>query len=198
MTERGPTVTALRARGRGRVEVELDGAHWRVVPLEAAHRAGLAVGCHLNRARARVLRSELRRQEALGVAVGALRRREQTTSSLDERLERRGVAPADRRQALATLGRAGLLDDRRFAHARAAVLAERGCGDLMIADDLERNGVEPALRAEALAALEPEALRVAALVARHGLTVQTVRRLAARGFGDASLESLVAEMGDGA
>ena len=39
-----PVVTALRARGRGRVAVELDGAPWRTVPLEAVYAAGLAVG----------------------------------------------------------------------------------------------------------------------------------------------------------
>lgn len=198
MAEPGPTVTALRAHGRGRVEVELDGARWRVVPLEAAHRAGLTVGCRVGRARARALRSEIRRQEALGVAVGTLRRREHTVASLDERLARRGIAPSERRRALDTLARAGLVDDRRFAHARAALLAERGCGDLLIADDLERHGVVAALADEAIAALEAEPRRAAALVARHGLTPKTIRRLAARGFGEPSLESLVAEMGDGA
>jgi hypothetical protein len=35
-------------------------------------------------------------------------------------------------------------------------------------------------------------------VARHGLTPATLRRLAAKGFEESSLEPLVAEMGDGA
>ena len=37
--------------------------------------------------------------------------------------------------------RAGLVDDQRFAAGRAALLASRGAGDLLIADDLERHGV---------------------------------------------------------
>jgi SOS response regulatory protein OraA/RecX len=198
VVEPEPIVTALRAHGRERVEVELDGVRWRVVPLEAAHRAGLTVGCRVGRTEARALRSEIRRQEALGVAVRTLRRREHTVSSLDERLERRGIPAGERSRALATLARAGLVDDRRFAHARAASLAERGCGDLLIADDLERHGVDTALANEAIAALEAEPSRAAGLVAKHGLSPKTIRRLAARGFAEPSLDPLVAEMGDGA
>lgn len=197
-TVREPVVTALRARGGDRVEVELDGVRWRVVPLEAVHRAGLAVGETLGRARARALRTELRRRQALDAALGTLQRREHTTSSLEQRLERRGVAPADRRQAVDTLTRAGLVDDERFAHARAAQLATRGSGDLLIADDLERHGVAAPLVREAIDALEPESARAATIVARRGLTSATVRRLAARGFDEASLEPFVAEMRDGA
>ncbi|MGZ8687582.1 MAG: regulatory protein RecX [Gaiellaceae bacterium] len=191
-------VTALHARGGGRVEIELDGARWRVVPLEAVHRAGLSVGGTIGRTRARALRAEIRRQQALDAAVGTLRRREHTASSLEERLERRGVAPADRRRAVATLTRAGLVDDERYAHARAALLAERGCGNLLIADDLERHGVAASLANAAIEALEQEASRAASLVTRHGLTPATLRRLAARGFDESSLESFVAEMGGGA
>lgn len=198
MAEAGPTVTALRAHGGARVEVELDGVRWRVVPLEAVHRAGLSVGCRLERAHARTLRSEIRRQEALAAAAGTLRYREHTVASLDERLERRGIAPAERRRAVDVLSRSGLVDDRRFAHGRAALLADRGCGDALIADDLERSGVTGTLAREAIAALESEPQRAAALVAKHGLTAKTIRRLATRGFGESSLESLVAEMGDGA
>ena len=38
-----PTVTALRDDRRGRVAVELDGAPWRVLPLDVVARAGIAV-----------------------------------------------------------------------------------------------------------------------------------------------------------
>lgn len=171
---------------------------WRVVPLEAVYRADLVVGCRVGRAQARELRSEIRRQEALGIAVGTLRRREHTAASLDMRLERRGVAPAERRRAIGTLARAGVVDDERFARARAALLAERGCGDLLIADDLERHGVEAVLAAEAIACLQPEVRRAAEVVSKRGLTPKTVRSLAAKGFGEASLESLVAEIEEGA
>lgn len=198
ITARDPVVTALCARGGDRVEIELDGARWRVVPLEAVHRAGLSVGGRLGRASARALRAELRRRQALDAAVGTLRRSEHTASSLEERLGRSGIAPAERRRTVDTLRRAGLVDDERYAHARAALLAERGCGNLLIADDLERHGVATPLASAAVEALAPEASRAATLVARHGLTPATLRRLAARGFDESSLESFVAQMEGGA
>ena len=66
-----PTVTALRDDRRGRVAVELDGAPWRVLPLEAVVRAGIAEGRLLDRNALRLLRRELRRAEALRVATRA-------------------------------------------------------------------------------------------------------------------------------
>ena len=90
--------------------------------------------------------------------------------------------------------RAGLVDDHRFAHDRASVLAARGAGNSLIADDLERQGVaEDEIRA-ALEALEPESVRVARIVEARGRTAKTARHLAAKGFSEESLESLVAEL----
>lgn len=197
-TRSDPIVTALRPRGSDRIEVELDGVRWRVVPLEAVHHAGLVVGDALGRSRARVLRSELRRRRALDLALDMVQRRDHTASSLAGRLERRGIAPREQERAVAVLARAGLVDDGRFAHTRAALLAERGCGDLLIADDLERNGVSASLAAEAIEALEPERTRAAALVHASGVTAATLRRLAGKGFDMASLEPFVAELEDGA
>lgn len=197
-TPREPVVTAVHARDRERVAIELDGAPWRVVPLEAAHRAGIGVGSTLGRGQARALRAELRRQQALAAGVRALRRREHTITSLDARMERGGIAPAARRRALDTLSRAGLVDDARYASSRAAHLAERDSGDLLIADDLARHGVPVELVEQAIASLPPEAVRAREIVARRGLTTGTVRRLAARGFGDHSLEAIVAELEAGA
>ncbi|MGZ4354554.1 MAG: hypothetical protein ACXVZ4_13515, partial [Gaiellaceae bacterium] len=81
-----PVVTALRERPRGRVEVELDGAPWRLVPADAVVRAGLRVGGRLDRETARTLGRELRRAQALGVAVQALRYRDHSRRSLEQRL----------------------------------------------------------------------------------------------------------------
>jgi len=60
------------------------------------------------------------------------------------------VAPAAVADSLAVLSRAGLVDDARFARARAGSLAERGYGDAAIRYDLERQGVAPELVQEAL------------------------------------------------
>src|SRR5262245_11985191 len=117
-----PTVTALRAAGRGRVAVELDGVPWRTIPLEVAVRAGGASGVVLDRPRLRILRRELRRGEAVARAARALRARDRTAHELDARLARTGVRAPERAQAIATLERAGLVDDPRVAASRAAAL----------------------------------------------------------------------------
>ena len=192
---RAPVVTALRAVRRGRVEVELDGASWRVVPLEAVLRAGLVVGGQLERGQVREVRREIRRQEALAVALRLLRHRAHTAASLEARLERRGIASGDRHRTLAALGRAGLVDDARFAHGRAAALAERGSGDLMIADDLERHGLSPELVREAIAALQAESERAEGIVEERGLSPKTLQALGQRGFTEASLEPFIAQVG---
>ena len=64
-----PGVTALRAPRPGAVDVELDGARWRTLPLEVVVRTGLQVGEELDRPRLRLLRRELRRHEAITAAT---------------------------------------------------------------------------------------------------------------------------------
>lgn len=178
------TVTALRAERRGRVAVELDGLPWRALPLEPVVRAGLAVGLPLDRARARTLARELRRAGALGAAGRALRHRDLTAGALGDRLERAGVAPAARRDAIGTLERAGLVDDSRVAAARADLLAGRGYGDEAIRWDLERRGVGGEQAEAVVATLEPERERAGRIVAARGGGAATARLLARRGFGE--------------
>ena len=192
-----PRVTALRGERRDRVAVELDGAAWRVLPLEVVGRAGLRVGGELDRARARVVRRELRRHEALAVSSRALRHRDLSTRRLEQRLERRDVPSAERARAVQTLTRAGLLDDTRFARGRARALAARGYGDAAIRLDLERQGVEAEVATEALAELEPERDRALRLAASAGGAVRAARLLARRGFGEDAIEAAagVAENG---
>ena len=151
-----PVITALRERPRDRVEVELDGVPWRLVPAEAVVRTGLSVGRPLDREAARTLGRELRRAEALGVAVRALRYRDLSRRRLEERLSSRGMRADAQEDALAALEQAGLVDDRRVASARAEALAARGYGDTAIRFKLEGEGLAAELVAEALARLEPE------------------------------------------
>lgn len=188
-------VTGLRERSGGRVAVEVDGARWRTLPADAVVRAELLVGTELDRARLRLLRRELKRSEALGVAVRALRRRDYSAGALDARLERAGVAEPDRRGALGTLERAGLVDDERFAAERATTLAGRGYGDDAIRWDLERQGVPAEPLERALAALEPEPDRAAAIVAQRGRGPAMAAYLARRGFGEEAVESACGEPG---
>ena len=189
-----PVVTALRACGPGRVAVDLDGSPWRVVPLQAVYGTGLAIGRTLDRATARSLRRELRRLDAQREALRALRARDHTAASLEQRLAERGTTRTMRQETLEIVQRAGLVDDRRFAASRAALLARRGAGDLLIADDLERQGVPAATAREVIAGLEPEGARAAALIASRGMSPKTARFLAAKGFSEGSLEALVADL----
>lgn len=185
-----PVITALRERPRGRVEVELDGVPWRLVPAEAVVRSGLSVGRALDREAARTLGRELRRAEALGIALRALRHRDLSRSRLEERLSRRGARAEAKTDALEALERAGLVDDGRVASSRAEALAARGYGDAAIRFALEGEGLAAELVAEALAGLEPEAVRAGKLLDHRGRGPASVRWLASRGFDAGTLEDL--------
>jgi regulatory protein len=183
-----PVVTALHERPRGRVEIDLDGDPWRLVPADAVVRSGLFVGRALDRETARTLGRELRRAHALARAARALAPRDRSRHTLEERLTRAGVPARTRGEALDTLERVGLVDDARVAGQRAEALAARGYGDAAIRYDLEHEGLAGELVEEALAALEPERERARALVQRRGAEARTGRWLAGRGFEAATIE----------
>ena len=184
-----PTVTALREDRRGRVAVELDGAPWRVLPVDVVARTGLNVGRLLDRAALRHVRRELRRAEALTVAGRALRSRDLSRRQLADRLARADVPPAAAAESLGTLEGAGLVDDDRAAAARAVALAGRGWGDEAIRQRLLGEGyADPAVGA-ALAGLEPEGDRARPLIDRRGPGPKTARYLAGRGFGEDAVET---------
>src|SRR3954465_7578331 len=79
-------VTGLREQPRGRVEVELDGAPWRLVPADAVVRAGLAVGRTLDRGTARTLARELRHVDAVARAARSLKHGDRSRRALADRL----------------------------------------------------------------------------------------------------------------
>ena len=188
-----PQITALHAR-KSRVAVELDGRPWRTIPVAAAAEVGLVVGLELDRERARALARALRCRRAQDVALRALARRDHSRASLDARLARERISPGARRDVLDRAQRSGLVDDSRYAEARAHQLAERGAGDLLVVDDLARHGVDETVARAALATMEPEVERAARVVAARGLSARTVRYLASRGFTEDTLEPLVAEV----
>ena len=183
-----PTVTALREVPRNRVAVELDGAPWRTLPADVVVRTGLVIGRSLDRPALRLLRRELRRAEALGVAGRALRSRDLSRRALSDRLERAAVGQAAVEESLATLTRAGLLDDARVARSRATALAERGYGDAAIRHRLDQEGLTKEA-GDALATLSPETDRARAIVSRRGSGPRTARYLASRGFGEDAVEA---------
>jgi regulatory protein len=184
-----PAVTALRVERRGCVAVELDGSPWRTLPTEVVVRAGLVEGRSLDREALRVVRRELRRAEALGIAGRTLRARDLSRRRLAERLERAGVAPKVGEESLEALTRAGLVDDARFSRNRAEALARRGFGDAAIRHDLAGQGVESELAEAALLELDPETERARLVVERRGSGPRTARYLAAKGFGEDAVEA---------
>ena len=188
-----PVVTRVRDVGTGRVAVELDGSPWRVLPVEAAARSGLDVGVAVDRPRARRVRAELRRSEALAIAARSLRYRDHSRQSLADRLARSRVDVAAGDEALGTLEWLGLLDDRRSALARATALAERDAGDLLIRADLEQRGFTQSDVAEAIEVIEPEAVRAERIIERRGASPRTLRLLLVRGFASDALEGLIAD-----
>jgi regulatory protein len=184
-----PTVTALRDDRKGRLAVKLDGAPWRVLPVDVVARTGLSEGLRLDRSSLRELRRELRRAEALDVAVRALRRRDLSVRGVAQRLERAAVTPAAAAESLEVLERAGVVDDERFARNRAAALADRAYGDAAIRQDLEDRGVRAEAIAQALVRLDPEVDRARLVVARRGAGLRTARYLAAKGHAQETVEA---------
>ena len=174
--------------------VQIDGRDWRVLPAEVVVRARLTPGTELDRPRLREVARERRRTHALAAAGRVLRTRDLSTKALDARLERRGVAAADRAGALAALHDAGVVDDARFATNRALALAGRSLGDAAIRFDLEQHGVAADVVEEALAALDPETARAERVVASRGRSPATARFLARKGFGEDVLESAAGEV----
>ena len=179
-----PVVTALRERPRDRIEIDLDGASWRLVPADAVVRAGLSVGRALDRETARALGRELRR-------LGGARRRATRASHgdysrgrLDARLASRGARPdgPGRRAPGARAGGAR----RRCAGRRRAGRRRSPAVATATRRSVSRSratGSTTSSSGEALAGLEPEAERARRLLAAGGgRGRRSIRRLAARGF----------------
>lgn len=90
-------------------------------------------------------------EEAVGAAIGALRRRERTSAEIREWLETKGYGPDDCQDAIDQLIEMGELDDERFAFAFAEdkrVLS--GWGSERIESALCERGLSSALVARAV------------------------------------------------
>ncbi len=183
-------ITGLREVSANDVLVELDGVPWRKVPLIAAARAGLSVGKRLEREDLRLLRRELRRAEALTKATRMLARRPLPRVLLEDRLERKGVAPAAREEAVAVLEQAHYLNDHTYALDRATSLAERGYGDAVIRHILEQERVTSELIEEAVASLEFELERARAIARSIPDRKRLIGRLVRRGFDSDTVEQI--------
>lgn len=132
------------------------------------------------------------RGEALETALRALRHRDLSEAELGRRLAARGFDEVERAEALETLRRTSVIDDRRFAESRAGALSDRGAGDALIRHDLERAGVEAELVEDVVDALAPEAERARRIVKRRGADPRTGRYLRSKGFSEDVVGPLIA------
>lgn len=151
------------------------------------------MGVALDRERARRVRRELRRHEALSRAARSLAHRDLSERELSDRLARANVATEARTEAVNRLVRAGAVDDARFARGRAELLARRGAGDHLVRHDLESRGIEAEHIEVALASLDPEPTRAERIVAARGPGLRTARYLAGKGFSAETIESACEE-----
>jgi SOS response regulatory protein OraA/RecX len=160
------------------------------LPTDAVVRAGLTVGHPLDRSTARELAREIRRAKALAAATRSLAVSDRSQRALEQRLARAGHSAAAREDAIASLARAGAIDDARLAESRAELLARRGYGDAAIRADLRRRQIAPEVAASAVAALEPELERLRRAIENESVTPALLRRLAGRGFSRDTLDEV--------
>jgi regulatory protein len=131
--------------------------------------------------------------EATELALRALRHRDHSRRDLERRLERAGIAAAERGHALDGLAEAGLLSDARFAENRARALAGRSAGDALIRHDLAAHGIGEDVVADVLAQLPPEAERAARIFDERGRGAKALRYLAGKGFSRDTLDGISAD-----
>jgi regulatory protein len=185
-----PEITGLHEVSASAVLVELDGAPWRKIPMTAAARARLSLGKRLEREDLRLLGRELRRAEALNKATRMLARRPLSRALLEERLEKKGVAPVALGEAVEALEQAQYLNDRSYALERAGSLAERGYGDRAVRYILEQERVGSELIEEALDTLEPELERARTIARSISDRKRLLGRLVRRGFDSDTIEQV--------
>lgn len=126
-------------------------------------------------------------------ALRSLRHRDRSAAQIEAYLEGRGFSEGERREARETLVRTGLVDDLRFAAARATALAGRGAGDALIRHDLMKAHLETEVIDAALEALESERDRAERIVARRGADAKTARYLAGKGFSEEVVRAVIAQ-----
>jgi SOS response regulatory protein OraA/RecX len=125
-----------------------------------------------------------------------LRHRDRSATEIDRFLESRGVGETERHEVVETLVRTALVDDRRYAEARASSLAERGAGNDRIRYELAFAGVEDDIVDAAIGSLAGEAERARRIVERRGASPKTARYLAGKGFSEEVVDGVVAHARD--
>jgi regulatory protein len=119
-----------------------------------------------------------------------LARRPLSRALLEERLEKKGVAPVALGEAVEALEQAQYLNDRSYALERAGSLAERGYGDRAVRYILEQERVGSELIEEALDTLKPELERARTIARSIADRKRLLGRLVRRGFDSDTIEQV--------
>lgn len=133
---------------------------------------------------------------AFECALRTLRHRDRSVLEIEKHLRARGFSDDVRAQAIETLRRTGLVNDARFAQARASSLAGRGAGNALIVTRLAEAGVAHELVDQALDAVEPELTRARRIADSRGASPKTARYLYAKGFSEDVVGAVIAEGAD--
>lgn len=194
------TITAIETQvhNRHRVSVFVDGEWTLGVHAEVAAAAGICVGMPV---RVTDLQALARDEELRWVRESALKflgYRARSRMEIKQRLERHGYDPALIDEALAALGRSGLIDDAEFSRSWVSARTASGSrpmGPNRLKAELRQKGIERDLVDQAMEPLDAETeLGLALKVGRqkveqlHREDPHTARRkltaaLMRRGFG---------------
>jgi regulatory protein len=124
------------------VIVDVDGARFAAVPVEAAKELGLAKGTELDEARRARLAYLGDVEGAKRVALRLLALRPRSVQEMLRKLRERGHNPSAVAEVVGRLEEQGLLDDAAFAEHFARVRSARGHGRGRLLSDLLARGVD--------------------------------------------------------
>ncbi|HEV8149105.1 MAG TPA: RecX family transcriptional regulator [Gemmatimonadales bacterium] len=212
LSEPRRVIGALAADPRrpGTIRVLVQGRPLLSVPREVAQAEGLAAGMLLEEPLYARLCRAADEEAAFRTALRFLERRPFATRDLTRRLVLKGHPPEAAAAAVERAGRAGLVDDARFALHYLETRAARGRGPLRLRRDLATLGVERLLVDRALRAAfgadgaggpSAEAVARKRLAQLTGLPKPVIRRrllafLARRGFAGPDVSTTVAGLLD--
>jgi regulatory protein len=195
------TITALRVqkKNKQRVNVYLDGKF--AFGLAAIEAAKLHRGQHLSDEEIAHLREQDTRETAYERVLDFLSYRPRSEAEIRRYLQRKQVSPSVQKEVIARLTRAGLLDDRAFAHYWVENRERfKPRGAYALRSELRQKGLSEAVIASALEHVDEEegAYRAAQQrVARWGhLDYQPFRQklsayLRRRGFAFETIEAVI-------
>jgi len=181
-----PTVTDItRCHGAPRARhVVIDDMPWRAVPLGVLKELDIKPGDDVEFDVLENLIDEMEPRLARARALALIGYRERCAAEVTSKLAAEGYSSAAARCVVEDLQAIGLIDDTRFAEARARTLLEiKGLGRARALREMSASGLdrEHALRALDASAPQDGELRRAALAARRmARTSDTVNSLARR------------------